>query len=164
MPNSGTLGPLGINGYYETWWTVTNSAAAFNTVFTQTNNIQHVAGATTGDGDTALSAGGPGQWVFFPRYTNGVYNPSITIQAPFSVEAWINLTNPVVNGVLGIVSEGRNSIPGAPGGPGTGTGLLVGDQNVSGGFFLGTVGSPQNTNYSLFYPGGNPGISGIIFD
>src|ERR1017187_1008596 len=33
--NSGTLGPLGINGYYETWWTVTNSAAAFNTVFTQ---------------------------------------------------------------------------------------------------------------------------------
>src|SRR5438270_8118585 len=87
--NLGTAG-ANANGYYQTWF------HPLGTSFYPSNNIYHVAGATA-DGDMALrcdgSPAGAGQYVIFPRSTNGVSNPAVTIQAPFSIELWVKSGN-----------------------------------------------------------------------
>jgi hypothetical protein len=108
--NIGTLGAFA-NGYYQSYY-LPVTLGATNT-FVATNNIQHVPGAT-GDGDTALDCGnalGAGQYVVFPRVTNGVPNPAVTITAPFTIEAWVKTTN-MASTLRPIVTEGRNSVQG----------------------------------------------------
>src|SRR5690348_14200098 len=104
--NLGTAGSAG-NGFYETWYQPWNTGT--NTLYYQTNNIQHMAGAI-GDGDTALQCvnggAGTGGFVVFPRTTNGVVNPAITITPPFSIEFWVN-PNTLTAGVRPMVNQGR---------------------------------------------------------
>ncbi len=100
--NLGTAAAAG-NGYYQTWYQPSGTG------FFPTNNIIHVAGAL-GDGDTAMSCNtGVGQYVIFPRSTNGVPNPAVTITAPFTIEAWIKSANTNL-GLQPIITEGRNPV------------------------------------------------------
>jgi Concanavalin A-like lectin/glucanases superfamily/Immunoglobulin domain/Domain of unknown function (DUF2341) len=100
--NLGTAGAAG-NGYYQTWYQPNGTG------FFPTNNIVHVPGAT-GDGDMAMSCNtAAGQYVILPRTTNGVPNSSVTITAPFSIEAWINSANTNL-GLQPIITEGRNAV------------------------------------------------------
>ena len=106
--NIGTLGAAA-NGYYESWYQPL-AIGATNTFFA-TNNIQHGAGGT-GDGDSALLCGnatGAGQYVVFPRTTNGIVNSAVSITAPFTIEVWVRSTN-TTSGVRPIVNEGRNPV------------------------------------------------------
>jgi hypothetical protein len=83
--NYGSLGKLG-NAYYA----ATNAS---NIAFDQT-------GVIAGDSDTAVNFSGTGtnadSYAFVPRLS-----PSLTIQAPFTVEAWVNPANTVYSVVLG---------------------------------------------------------------
>ncbi len=72
--NYGTLGPLG-NAYYAT----TNASGV---LFDQ-------AGALAGDTDSCAGfLGGGNSYAFVPRLT-----PALTIQAPFTLEAWVKMSN-----------------------------------------------------------------------
>src|SRR5664279_6651537 len=88
--NLGTAGAAG-NGFYQTWFQ--KYSVGYSNLYYQTNIIAHVPGAI-GDGDTALSctrsAAGAGQYVVFPRTTNGAANAALTLQPPFSIEFWVN--------------------------------------------------------------------------
>ncbi|HXU77109.1 MAG TPA: DUF2341 domain-containing protein [Methylomirabilota bacterium] len=103
--NSGTAGAAA-NGYYQTWY------QGNGTGFYATNNIVHAAGAT-GDGDLSMQCngapGGLGQYVIFPRATNGVANPAVAIQAPFTIELWVKSGNTNL-GLEPIITEGRNPV------------------------------------------------------
>src|ERR1039458_7089478 len=81
--NYGTLGTLG-NAYY----TATNASMM---TFGQ-------GGALQGDSDTAAVVGGVGQvsFAFVPRIS-----PALTIQAPFSLEAWVNQNNTTYGVIIG---------------------------------------------------------------
>ena len=107
--NLGTVGAAG-NGLYQTWYQKYN--VGLTNLYYQTNAIVHVAGAI-GDGDTALScnrsAAGAGQYVVFPRSTNGVANSALTLQAPFSIEFWVNPAGTLAT-VMPIVNEGREPV------------------------------------------------------
>ncbi|HEX4119812.1 MAG TPA: DUF2341 domain-containing protein [Verrucomicrobiae bacterium] len=97
------------DGYYETWWT--NVAPSY--ALTNVNNIVHVAGATKGDTDTALQIGGTGQYVVWPRFTNGVANSAVTLQPPFSIEMWVYV--PVVpTSLKSLFAEGGNTVQTGP--------------------------------------------------
>jgi hypothetical protein len=104
--NIGTAGAAG-NGFYQTWFQPWNTGT--NTLYYQTNNIQHAAGAI-GDGDTALqctrSTAGAGGYVVFPRATNGVPNPTLALQPPFSIELWVKPSS-TTTAVMPIVNQGR---------------------------------------------------------
>ena len=104
--NLGTAGAAG-NGFYQTWFQ--KYSVGFSNLYYQTNIIAHVPGAI-GDGDTALSctrsAAGAGQYVVFPRSTNGVANPALMLQPPFSIEFWVNPAG-TLGTVMPIVNEGR---------------------------------------------------------
>lgn len=83
--NYGTLGKLG-NAYYA----ITNAAnAAFNK-----------SGAIAGDNDTAVAfnggSGNANSYAFVPRIS-----PSLTIQAPYTLEVWANPSNNVYGVTLG---------------------------------------------------------------
>ena len=106
--NIGTAGAAG-NGYYETWFQPVTGAFGQTTYF-QTNNIQHVPGAI-GDSDTAMLCNrtlGSGQYVVFPRATNGVANQAITLTPPFAIELWVKAFSNTNSTVMPIVTEGRN--------------------------------------------------------
>ena len=143
--NLGTLGAAA-NGYYETYY-----AANGNTFWSkQSNVISHVAGVT-GDGDKAMATGLSGQYVAFPRYTNGVFNTALVINAPFSIEVWAFSSNATSSsGLAGLVSEGRASIQGGP--PGYG--------NVSAGFFLGQ--NNANFVFDLYNTNGTAGQPELV--
>src|ERR1017187_7337386 len=104
--NLGTAGAAA-NDFYQTWFQ--RYSVGTSNLYYQTNAIVHVAGAI-GDGDTALSctrsAAGSGQYVVFPRSTNGVANSALTLQPPFSVEFWVN-PGGTTAAVMPIVNEGR---------------------------------------------------------
>ncbi|HWD92033.1 MAG TPA: DUF2341 domain-containing protein [Verrucomicrobiae bacterium] len=92
------------NGYYETWWT--NASSSF--VLTNVNNIVHAPGALASDSDAAMQCGGAGQYLVLPRSTNGVYNPAVTLQPPFSVELWVYIHS--TNTIREFFTEGGNNI------------------------------------------------------
>jgi hypothetical protein len=92
------------NGFYETWWT--NSGSTF--VLSNVNNTVHPAGLIAGDGDTAMKCGGTGQYLVVPRATNGVTIPAVTLQAPFSVEFWVQINS--TNAQRQILAEGGNTV------------------------------------------------------
>ena len=120
--NLGTAGALA-QGYYQTWF------QRNGTGFYPTNNIQQITGVT-GDGDAAMGCNrttGSGQYVIFPRQTNGVANAALTIQAPFTVEAWLMSGN-TNNGLQPIITEGRNPAD---------TGAALNYTNMFAGFSLG---------------------------
>src|ERR1039457_3153188 len=126
--NLGTAGAAA-NGFYQTWFQ--RYSVGTSNLYYQTNDIVHVAGPI-GDGDTALSctrsAAGSGQYVVFPRSTNGVAPsapapveplpspprpparapqiPALTLQPPFSIEFWVNPAG-ATTAVMPIVNEGR---------------------------------------------------------
>ena len=104
--NLGTAGAAA-NGFYQTWFQ--RYSVGTSNLYYQTNDIVHVAGPI-GDGDTALSctrsAAGSGQYVVFPRSTNGVANSALTLQPPFSIEFWVNPAG-ATTAVMPIVNEGR---------------------------------------------------------
>ena len=106
--NLGTLGATA-NGYYGTWYQPNGTS------FYATNNIVRTNGATA-DGDLAMwsqgSPAGRGQYVVFPRTTNGVANTPLTIQAPFSIETWVKSANTNIGSAQPIVNQGRNGIQG----------------------------------------------------
>jgi hypothetical protein len=102
--NSGTLGASG-NGYYETWWQPDASG-----VLTNLNSIVHVPGALLGDSDVAMQQGAVGQYVVIPRTTNGVVNPAVTLDPPFSIEMWIYPTNAAANKLKPVFAEGFNNV------------------------------------------------------
>ncbi len=108
--NLGTAGDFG-NGVYQTWYQPVTLGTS--NVYYISNNIVRTAGAT-GDGDQAMQcnfSAGRGQYVVLPRFTNGVANPVTTIQAPFSIEVWVNAAH-TNHGLLPIVSEGRTAVQG----------------------------------------------------
>ncbi|MGH7969401.1 MAG: LamG domain-containing protein, partial [Limisphaerales bacterium] len=70
---------------------------------------------------------GAGQYLIVPRKTNGVFNAASTIQAPFTIEAWL-LTTTSTSGLRPIITQGRNSIMGDS---------SVGYNNTFAGFGLG---------------------------
>jgi hypothetical protein len=104
--NLGTAGAAA-NGFYQTYFQ--KYSLGITNLYYQTNNIAHVAGAIVG-GDTALSctrsAAGAGQYVVFPRSTNGVANPALALTPPFSIEFWVNPSSTTA-AVMPIVNEGR---------------------------------------------------------
>jgi len=107
--NLGTLGATG-NGSYGAWYQPAGNQ------WYLTNNIIQVAGATA-DGDKAMTNQfAPGQYVILPRNTNGVANTAITINAPFSIEAWLNVGT-TASRLGDIVSEGQVQLN--TGGPNT---------------------------------------------
>jgi hypothetical protein len=149
--NLGSLGAVGTHGIYETYYASLDNT--FNPAYSTA--ISHPSGATTGDADTAMATGAAGQYVIFPRFTNGVANPSITIQPPFTIEAWVYPSQITNAAVLGIVSEGRAAIQG---------GVGNGYNNVAAGFFLGQAGANYifdlyNTNSTT--PVGGSGATGF---
>jgi hypothetical protein len=107
--NLGTAGAAA-NGYYQTWFQ--KYSVGTTNLYYQTNDIVHVVGAIA-DGDTALSctrsAAGAGQYVVFPRSTNGVANSALTLLPPFSIEFWVNPSG-VLATVMPIVNEGREPV------------------------------------------------------
>jgi hypothetical protein len=115
--NYGTLGRLG-NAYYS----ATNASVV----------DLGIAGALAGDTDTAAGLGGVGQvsYGFVPRVS-----PALTIQAPFTIEAWVNTSNTTYGIIVG---------------EGGGSGL---DGGTSfGGFQMGIGASEAQMQY---YTGGN---------
>jgi len=97
--NMGTAG--GADGYYGAWYQPSGAS------WFLTNNIQRAPAVTAPfDGSTAmLCQRAPGQYVVVPRNTNGVANPSVTLEPPFTIEAWLQIGT--VGSALGtIVSEG----------------------------------------------------------
>lgn len=142
--NLGTSGAAA-QGYYQTWY------QGNGTGFYATNNIVHTAGAT-GDGDLAMqcngSPGGLGQYVIMPRTTNGVANPAVAIQAPFSVELWVKSGNTNL-GLQPIITEGRNPVALDPN---------VGATNTYVGFSLGQF---KNFFYWQVYNARANGNSGV---
>lgn len=101
--NLGTAQASG-NGYYETWWTNSGSGFALMDV----NNTVHTPGMIASDSDTAMKCGGTGQYLVIPRATNGVANPALVLQAPFSVEFWVRINS--TNAQRQILTEGGNNV------------------------------------------------------
>ncbi|HTV41750.1 MAG TPA: DUF2341 domain-containing protein [Candidatus Sulfotelmatobacter sp.] len=96
--NSGSLG-ANANGYYGAWYQASGNQ------WYLTNNIATEPGPIAG-ADTAMNCQQTGgQYIILPRNTNGVANAAITITAPFSIEAWVNMAT-TNKGLLTIVSEG----------------------------------------------------------
>ncbi|HWD21024.1 MAG TPA: DUF2341 domain-containing protein [Verrucomicrobiae bacterium] len=97
--NLGSLGAAG-SGYYGAWYQPSG-----NTWYL-TNNIMQVPAVTAPfDNSVAMVCGGPGQYVIVPRNTNGVANPAITLNPPFSIETWLKIGR--TTSALGdIVSQG----------------------------------------------------------
>ena len=98
--NMGTAGP-GADGYYGAWYQPSGAT------WFLTNNIQRTPAVTAPfDGSTAmLCQRAPGQYVVVPRNTNGVANSAVTLEPPFTIEAWLQIGT--IGSALGtIVSEG----------------------------------------------------------
>ncbi|HEX4264253.1 MAG TPA: DUF2341 domain-containing protein [Verrucomicrobiae bacterium] len=104
--NIGTAG-TGANGYYQTWFQPLSTGT--NVIYYQTNNVQHIVGAI-GDSDMALncirSNSGAGGYVVFPRTTNGVVNPAVSLIPPFTIEFWAKPSGTLAS-VMSIINEGR---------------------------------------------------------
>ncbi|HEV2436752.1 MAG TPA: LamG-like jellyroll fold domain-containing protein, partial [Verrucomicrobiae bacterium] len=98
--NLGSLGAAG-NGYYGAWYQPSG-----NTWYLTNNIVQSNAITYPFDGSKAMSCQRlPGQYVVVPRNANGVANSAITLNPPFSIEAWLQIG--ATNSALGdIVSEG----------------------------------------------------------
>jgi len=98
--NFGTLGAAG-NGYYGAWYQPTGYTWYLTNNILQTNAITY-----PNDGSKAMYCNsGPGQYVIVPRNTNGVNNAGVTLNPPFSIEAWVRIGT--TNSALGdIVSQG----------------------------------------------------------
>lgn len=95
--NSGSFGAAA-NGYYGAWYQSSGNQ------WYLTNNIAMESGPISGD-EAMNCQQTAGQYIILPRRTNGVANAAVTITAPFSIEAWINLGS-VNKGLLSIISEG----------------------------------------------------------
>ncbi|HEV2329134.1 MAG TPA: DUF2341 domain-containing protein [Verrucomicrobiae bacterium] len=96
--NSGSAGAAG-DGYYGGWYQPSGNQ------WYLTNNIVTEPGPVAG-ADLALNCQKTqGQYIILPRRTNGVANAAVTIKAPFSIEAWVNLGT-ITSGLLTIISEG----------------------------------------------------------
>lgn len=98
--NFGTYGAAA-NAFYGAWYQPSG-----NTWY-MTNNIVQVNAVTYPfDGSKAMwCTNGAGQYVILPRNTNGIANASVTLNPPFSIEAWIEIGR--TSSALGdIVSEG----------------------------------------------------------
>jgi hypothetical protein len=111
--NFGSLGAPA-NAFYGAWY-----QAAGNTWYLTNNIIQTNAVTFPFDGSKAMfcQGAGPGQYVILPRNTNGVPNSSLTLNPPFSIEAWIQIGR--TSSALGdIISEGCY-VPLNTGGPNT---------------------------------------------
>jgi hypothetical protein len=97
--NNGTLGAEG-NGSYGAWY------QPWGNQWYLTNNIVTEPGPISG-GDVALNCQyQPGQYIVLPRDTNGIPNTALTIQPPFSLEAWVN-PGSIIARLDGIISEGE---------------------------------------------------------
>ncbi|MGA2245972.1 MAG: DUF2341 domain-containing protein [Verrucomicrobiota bacterium] len=98
--NLGTLGPAG-NGHYGAWYQPWG-----NTWYITNNIVQAPAVTAPYDGSVGMVCQeAPGQYVIVPRNTNGVANPSLALNPPFSIEAWLQIGT--TGSALGsIVSQG----------------------------------------------------------
>ncbi|HZV35056.1 MAG TPA: LamG-like jellyroll fold domain-containing protein, partial [Verrucomicrobiae bacterium] len=110
--NLSSLGAAG-NGYYGAWYQPNG------TTWYLTNNIaQSQAYTYPFDGSMAMQCQGQaGQYVIVPRNTNGVNNPGITINPPFSIEAWVKVGT--TNSALGCIVSQGGSVALNTGGPNT---------------------------------------------
>ena len=98
--NLGTLGAAG-NGYYGAWYQPDGN------IWYLTNNIAQTNAVTFPfDGSKAmLCQDAPGQYVVVPRNINGAANTGVTLNPPFSIEAWLRIGR--TNSALGtIISQG----------------------------------------------------------
>lgn len=95
--NYGSLGAAA-NGYYGAWYQQSGNQWYI------TNNIAIESGPISGDSALNCQQTG-GQYIILPRNTNGVPNSAVTITAPFSVEAWINMSS-TTKGLFSLISEG----------------------------------------------------------
>ncbi len=98
--NLGSLGAAG-NGYYGAWYQPSG------TTWYLTNNIVQAPAVTyTNDGSMGmLCQGAPGQYVIVPRNTNCVANAGVTLNPPFSIEAWLKIGT-TVSALGDIISQG----------------------------------------------------------
>ena len=119
--NYGTLGRLG-----DAYYAATNAS---NINFAQ-------AGVIAGDSDTAVAFSGTGtndnSYAFVPRIS-----PSLTIQAPFTLECWIEPSNTVYSVVIG--EGGGTGLNGGPnyGGIQMGLGLTGGNNEFQMNYYTG---------------------------
>lgn len=98
--NLGSLGAAG-NGYYGAWYQPSN------TTWYLTNNIAQSPAVTAPFDNSVgmLCQGQPGQYVIVPRNTNGVANPGVTLNPPFSIECWLKIGT-TVSALGSIISQG----------------------------------------------------------
>lgn len=126
--NYGSLGSAA-NGYYGAWYQQSGNQ------WYLTNNIAIENGPISGDSALNCQQTG-GQYIILPRNTNGVPNSAVTITAPFSVEAWINMAS-VSKGLFSLISEGGETTMNI-GGPNPTNQFYGGYGNGWDGFSLGT--------------------------
>ena len=98
--NLGSLGASG-NGYYGAWYEPSGTTWYF------TNNIAQAPAITAPfDGSVGmLCQGAQGQYVIVPRNTNGVPNAGVSLNPPFSIEAWLQIGT-TASALGDIVSQG----------------------------------------------------------
>ena len=98
--NLGTAGTAG-NGFYGAWYQPSGTQWYLTNNIAQTNAYTFPYDGSQG----MLCQGQAGQYVIVPRNTNGVANSAITVNPPFSIEAWVHVGN--TNSQLGsLVSQG----------------------------------------------------------
>ena len=98
--NYGTVGAAG-NGEYGAWYQPSG-----DTWFLTNNIVQANAITYPNDGSKAMVCqGAPGQYVIVPRNTNGVANAAVTLNPPFSIEAWLKIGT-TASALGSIVSQG----------------------------------------------------------
>ncbi|SPE52242.1 exported hypothetical protein [Verrucomicrobia bacterium] len=98
--NLGSLGATG-NGYYGAWY-----QPAGATWYLTNNIVRSNAVTFPFDGSTAMACQrAPGQYVVVPRNANGAPNTNITLNPPFSIEAWLQIGT-TGNALGDIVSQG----------------------------------------------------------
>ncbi len=132
------------NGYYETWWT--NAASSY--ALTNVNNIVHVPGAIQGDSDTAMAISGTGQYLVWPRCTNGVANSAVTLTPPYSIEMWCYVASASTS-TRSLFAEGGNLVQTGPefGGLLAQEGIEIGMNTNH--FYFKTYNGPGGTGTSL---------------
>lgn len=98
--NLGSLGSAG-NGFYGAWYQPSG-----NTWYLTNSIVQSNAVTFPFDGSKAMYCQrAPGQYVVVPRSSGGVVNNNLTLNPPFTIEAWLQIGT--VGSALGtVVSQG----------------------------------------------------------
>jgi hypothetical protein len=98
--NLGSLGAAG-KGFYGAWYQPSGSTWYLTNNIVQANAVTFPFDGSMG----MLCQGAPGQYVIVPRNTNGVANAAVTLNPPFSIEAWLKIGT-TASALGDIISQG----------------------------------------------------------